>query len=90
VVKKFSPVFTGKLFWYILINGANLRRYEMAWRVEVDTDKCTGDEECVNVCPTGVFELQNEKAVPVNEDECLGCESCIEVCPSGAITVTEI
>ena len=27
----------------------------MAWRVEVDTDKCTGDEECVNVCPVGVL-----------------------------------
>ncbi len=61
----------------------------MGWRVEVDTDKCTGDEECVNVCPTGVFEMRDEKAFPVNEDECLGCESCIEVCPSGAITVTE-
>ncbi len=62
----------------------------MAWRVEVDTDKCTGDEECVNVCPVGVFEMQEGKAVPVNEEECLGCESCIEVCPSGAITVTEV
>ncbi len=61
----------------------------MAFRVEVDADKCTGDEECVNVCPVGVFEMQNEKSVPVNEDECLGCESCIEVCPTGAITVTE-
>ncbi len=62
----------------------------MGFRVEVDTDKCTGDEECVNVCPVGVFEMQEGKANPVNEDECLGCESCIEVCPSGAITVTEI
>ena len=62
----------------------------MAWRVEVDADKCTGDEECVNVCPTGVFEMQDEKAVVIAEDECLGCESCIEVCPSGAIEVTEV
>ena len=61
----------------------------MAWRVEIDADKCTGDEECVKVCPTGVFEMQDEKAVVINEDECLGCESCIEVCPSGALTVTE-
>ena len=56
----------------------------MAWRVEIDEDKCTGDEECV-----GVMEMQGDKAVVVNEDECLGCESCVEVCPSGAITVTE-
>jgi NAD-dependent dihydropyrimidine dehydrogenase PreA subunit len=62
----------------------------MGWRVEVDVDKCDGDEECVGVCPTGVFEMQGGKAAVVNEDECLGCESCIEVCPSGAITVTEV
>ena len=62
----------------------------MAWQVEVDHDKCTGDEECVNVCPVGVCEMQDGKAVPVNEEECLGCESCVEVCPSAAITITEI
>ncbi len=62
----------------------------MAWQVEVDTEKCTGDEECVNVCPVAVFEMENDKANPVNVDECLGCESCVEVCPSAAITVTEV
>jgi NAD-dependent dihydropyrimidine dehydrogenase PreA subunit len=56
----------------------------------VDVDKCTGDEECVNVCPTGVFEMKDDKAVVINEDECLECESCVEVCPSAAITVTEM
>ena len=61
----------------------------MAWQVEIDVDKCTGDEECVNICPTGTFEMLDGKAVVVAEDECLGCESCIEACPSGAITVTE-
>jgi len=41
----------------------------MGWEVEIDADKCTGDEECVNICPTGVFEMQDEKAVVVNLDE---------------------
>jgi NAD-dependent dihydropyrimidine dehydrogenase PreA subunit len=62
----------------------------MGFRVEIDEDKCTGDEECVNVCPVGVFEMKEGKATVANEDECLGCESCIEVCPSGALTVTEV
>ncbi|MEW6265913.1 MAG: ferredoxin [Thermodesulfobacteriota bacterium] len=59
------------------------------WQVTVDHDKCNGCGECVEVCPTDVFELQNKKSVPVNADECVGCESCVEACEQGAITVTE-
>ncbi|WP_435549446.1 ferredoxin [Desulfobacterium sp. N47] len=62
----------------------------MAYKPEVDTEKCVGCGECVNVCPVDVYELQEEKAVVVNEEECIGCESCVEVCEQGAITVTEI
>jgi len=61
----------------------------MSYMVEVDPDKCIGDEECVEVCPVDVYEMQNGKAVPVNMEECLGCESCIEVCEQDAITITE-
>jgi NAD-dependent dihydropyrimidine dehydrogenase PreA subunit len=60
------------------------------WEVTVDKDKCTGDEECVDVCPVDVFEMVDGKAEPVNADECLGCESCVEVCETEAITVEEI
>ncbi|SDN58120.1 ferredoxin [Desulfonauticus submarinus] len=62
----------------------------MAWKVTVDTDKCIGCGECVDVCPVEVYELQDGKATPVNEEECLGCESCVEVCEQSAITVEEV
>ena len=62
----------------------------MAYKPEVDTKKCIGCEECVEICPVDVYEIQDEKAVPVNWEECTGCESCIEICESGAITITEI
>jgi NAD-dependent dihydropyrimidine dehydrogenase PreA subunit len=60
------------------------------WKVTVDKDKCTGDGECVDVCPVDVYQLIEGRAEPVNEDECLGCESCVEVCDFDAITVEEI
>ena len=62
----------------------------MAFIPTVDEVKCAGCEECVDVCPVEVFEMENDKSVPVNADECLGCESCVEVCEEGAITVEEI
>jgi NAD-dependent dihydropyrimidine dehydrogenase PreA subunit len=58
--------------------------------VKVDTEKCTGCGECVDICPEDVYELQDEKSVPVDAEECSGCESCIEVCEQEAITVTEV
>jgi NAD-dependent dihydropyrimidine dehydrogenase PreA subunit len=62
---------------------------QMGYDVVVDNDKCEGCEECVEVCPVDVFEMEDGKSVPVNAEECLGCESCVEVCDEEAITVTE-
>jgi NAD-dependent dihydropyrimidine dehydrogenase PreA subunit len=60
------------------------------WQVTVDKEKCTGDEECVDICPTDVLEMVDGKAEPVNMDDCEGCESCVEVCEENAITVEEV
>ena len=38
----------------------------MGWTVTVDTDKCTGCSECVDVCPVEVYELQDGKSTPVH------------------------
>ena len=60
------------------------------YKVAVDKEKCVGCEECVNVCPVDVYEMQDDKSVPVNVEECIGCESCVDVCEQEAITVTEV
>jgi len=61
----------------------------MAFNPIVEESKCVGCEECVDVCPVEVFEMQDEKSVVVAGEECLGCESCVEVCEEAAITVEE-
>jgi len=61
----------------------------MAFNPIVDTEKCAGCGECVEVCPVEVFEMQDSKSVPVNAEECIGCESCVEVCEEDAIVVEE-
>ena len=69
--------------------GFVLKGKKMAFTPTVDENKCVGCEECVDVCPVEVFEMQDDKSVPVNADECIGCESCVEVCEVDAITVEE-
>jgi len=61
----------------------------MAFNPIVDEAKCAGCEECVEVCPVDVFEMQDGKTHAVNAEECLGCESCVEVCEEDAITIEE-
>lgn len=60
------------------------------YQIDVDEEKCIGCGECVEVCPSDVYEIQDEKSVVVNEEECVGCESCLDVCEQEAITLNEI
>ncbi len=60
------------------------------YEVTVNTEKCDGCEECVNICPSEVFHLVEQKSDPHQASECAYCLSCVEACPNSAITVTEV
>jgi NAD-dependent dihydropyrimidine dehydrogenase PreA subunit len=60
------------------------------YMVSVNAGKCEGCEECVNVCPQGVFRMVDSKSDPYQTGECVFCESCLGVCPTSAITITEM
>jgi len=55
--------------------------------VTVDSELCTGCEECLDVCIFGGMEMVDGKAV-VNQANCFGCGRCERVCPTGAISIT--
>jgi len=64
--------------------------------VIVDWNRCSGKGTCVEVCPVGVFELQELishpetlKAVPLRMEECNLCMKCVPLCCEQAITVKE-
>jgi NAD-dependent dihydropyrimidine dehydrogenase PreA subunit len=56
-----------------------------AVEIKVDYDKCTGQGECVAVCPSEVYALKDGKAVPVNIEACIECCGCVDACPEMAI-----
>ena len=58
--------------------------------INIDKEKCTGCSTCVDVCPVGIYEMNDEKAtVSGNLDDCVVCRACDTSCPSGAIEVVE-
>lgn len=56
--------------------------------VAVNTEKCIGCEECLEVCPQGVFRMNGNLSEPYQAVECIFCEACLGVCTVGAITIT--
>ena len=63
--------------------------YLLEYVIEIDTEKCIGRGDCVDICPADVLELQGGKSVPVNIEDCFGCGSCVAVCEQRAITMEE-
>lgn len=59
------------------------------FEIIIDKNKCDGQGECADICPTESLAANNGKCEVVSAEECVGCMSCIEVCSVQAITVTE-
>ena len=55
--------------------------------LQLDDKLCTGCRSCLNVCPRGVFEMTEKKAVVVDRDACIECGACALNCPDGALSV---
>jgi NAD-dependent dihydropyrimidine dehydrogenase PreA subunit len=67
----------------------SIRKVDHMPKVTIDHDICTFCQTCVNTCPMGVFEVEDDRVVPSQEDQCIVCRACEASCPVEAITVEE-
>ena len=51
----------------------------------VDSEKCTGCESCVEVCPVEAIAMADDTAQV--SDECVDCGQCVDECPVEAIAM---
>jgi NAD-dependent dihydropyrimidine dehydrogenase PreA subunit len=55
-------------------------------RLTSDRATCTGCRRCVEICPQGVWEIDEEKhAVLARAEDCTACRACLVQCETGAI-----
>lgn len=67
--------------WRCELNNGGFRANDfLMWEI-VDTGKCIGCASCVAICPTSVFDYDNELPVNARPDACVRCVLCADVCP---------
>jgi len=55
--------------------------------LKLTIEKCTGCERCVEVCPHGVFAINNRRAQIIALDNCMECGACSQNCAFDALSV---
>ncbi len=56
--------------------------------LSLDVEKCTGCKTCLEVCPHGVLDVINKKAMIVDLNGCMECGACVLNCKDSAVQVT--
>jgi len=64
-----------------------LKYFKNVTTLSLNMEKCTACGKCAEVCPHGVFEMNERKAQIVQKDLCMECGACALNCPTAAIKV---
>jgi NAD-dependent dihydropyrimidine dehydrogenase PreA subunit len=69
--------------WY----GSYINTFHNQAHIELVADRCTAAEDCVQVCPRDVLEMnESQRKVEIKKsDWCIQCGACIVQCPSDAL-----
>jgi NAD-dependent dihydropyrimidine dehydrogenase PreA subunit len=55
----------------------------------VDSEKCDGCGNCVDVCPSEVYEIRADRSNPIHPEDCIECWACVSQCQTGSIQLCE-
>ena len=56
---------------------------------EVDQEACTSCGNCVDICPSEVYQWMGKRLEVVDPEECIECGACEEQCPTHAIALVD-
>jgi NAD-dependent dihydropyrimidine dehydrogenase PreA subunit len=76
--------------WSSLAEHWQIARRLRGLRVHFDSEKCSGDWQCCEVCPVGCWTPDRVHRVAVFHDpeRCIACGACVLQCPENAIELT--
>ena len=55
----------------------------------VNRDICKGCGNCVEICPSEVYQMEDDKSNPIHPEECIECWACVSQCLAESIQLTE-
>jgi len=57
--------------------------------IQFNKEACSGCTMCYQVCPRGVFEMDNviQKAQLIHPDKCVNCTACVHRCPEQCLAI---
>jgi len=71
---------------YLTQNGVRIQA--LSQDVTRNEERCTHCGACVNICPTGAFELDPAtRLINFDHEKCVACGVCIKACPPRAMEV---
>jgi NAD-dependent dihydropyrimidine dehydrogenase PreA subunit len=64
-------------------------RFDIDMYPTVDQEKCNGCRNCVEICPSEVYQIEEDKSNPIHPEDCIECLACVNQCPTESIHLYE-
>jgi NAD-dependent dihydropyrimidine dehydrogenase PreA subunit len=55
----------------------------------VDEEKCNGCGNCAEICPSEVYQVEEDKSEAIHPEDCIECWACVTQCPTESIRLHE-